>query len=928
MSLDILSAAASEEITVLIDVLHRTGQRLEELTSGQVDTVADHEGRAFMLRHAQDVLRDREAMTQLAILNALPAQVAMLDRQGVIVGVNDAWRRLAGANAMQGPEFGVGVDYLRACDKAAGPDALEAHRVAVGIRSVLEGDEKLFSMQYPCHSPPRRRWFSVTVAPLSDDGLGGVVVMHTDITQHETAVQEHVATRRLLNNIVENIPTAVQLKSVQNGFRIQLWNKAAEAMYGLPRNLAIGRNVRELWPGAAGDRMHAADLALLADGGVQDFPARTVVKYDGKTLQAHMRKVALLDENGDATHLLVIADDISDQLAARLRIAHLNRVRAVLSGINALIVRVQRPEELFTQACQVAVGAGGFRMVWIAIAEPGSRDFSVAASEGIDEDLLTAINSRLHTSASGRSEGVLVAQMLQKPEALVFNDLRRDAQHGFGKKHLVAGILSVAVLPLIVSGETIGLLALCAKEAEFFLAEEMKLLTELAGDIAFAMEHIDRKQRLEYLAYYDALTGLANRSLFLERLAQHMRSAVVTGARLALFLVDLERFKDINDSLGRPAGDALLRQVADWLKHNAGEAPLLSRIGGDHFAVLLPDIRPAGNLQHLLEHTISAFVHHPFRLNDAIFRVAAKAGAAIFPVDGLDAETLLRNAEAALKKAKAGGTQYLFYTQGMHERVAGRLTLENQLRDALEREEFVLHYQPKISAAGGRLTGAEALIRWMDPRSGLVPPGRFIPVLEDTGLIHEVGRWALRQAVADHLAWCAAGHYAPRIAVNVSALQLRHRDFIDEVTQAIGVDPLAAAGLELEITESVVMGDVKHGVSSLQAIRAMGVTVAIDDFGTGFSSLSYLSRLPVDALKIDQSFVADMTAGPQGLALVRTIIDLAHSLKLKVVAEGVETEEQSRLLRVLGCDELQGFLFSKALPREQFETLFLAGAPR
>jgi EAL domain-containing protein (putative c-di-GMP-specific phosphodiesterase class I) len=264
----------------------------------------------------------------------------------------------------------------------------------------------------------------------------------------------------------------------------------------------------------------------------------------------------------------------------------------------------------------------------------------------------------------------------------------------------------------------------------------------------------------------------------------------------------------------------------------------------------------------------------------------------------------------------------------MHARVAGRLTLENQLREALEQEEFELHYQPKFSSASGRLCGTEALIRWNDPRTGLVPPGQFIPVLEDTGLIHEVGRWALRQAVADYLAWRAAGHCAVRIAVNVSALQLRHREFIDEIARAIGGGPQAVAGLELEITESVVMGDVKHSVSSLQAIRAMGVTVAIDDFGTGFSSLSYLSRLPVDALKIDRSFVTDMTAGPQGLALVRTIIDLAHSLKLTVVAEGVETEEQSRLLRVLGCDELQGFLFSKALPREQFEKLFLAGASR
>jgi len=235
----------------------------------------------------------------------------------------------------------------------------------------------------------------------------------------------------------------------------------------------------------------------------------------------------------------------------------------------------------------------------------------------------------------------------------------------------------------------------------------------------------------------------------------------------------------------------------------------------------------------------------------------------------------------------------------------------------------VLHYQPKVNLASGKITGAEALIRWNDPRTGLVLPGHFIPILEETGLIYEVGRWALRQAIADYLRWRAAGLPAVRIAVNVSPLQLRHRGFIAEIEQTIGIDAQAAAGLELEITESLVMADVKHSTASLQAIRAMGVTIAIDDFGTGFSSLSYLAKLPLDTLKIDRSFVIDMTTSPQGLALVSTIISLAHSLKLKVVAEGVETEEQSGLLRLMGCDEMQGYLFSKPVPGEIFEAQFL-----
>ncbi|MDB5805339.1 MAG: hypothetical protein JWN73_2661 [Betaproteobacteria bacterium] len=449
------------------------------------------------------------------------------------------------------------------------------------------------------------------------------------------------------------------------------------------------------------------------------------------------------------------------------------------------------------------------------------------------------------------------------------------------------------------------------------LARSNALLEEEARQRRLATE------RADFLAYYDPLTGLANRSLLLDRLAQHIRKAASGGHKLALYLIDLERFKNINDSLGRPAGDALLRQVADWLTHNVGDASLVARVAADEFAVLLPEVRQEGDAARFLEKSIETFMQHPFHLNGAVFRIAGKAGVAVFPDNGIDADTLFKHAEAALKHAKARGERYLLYSQRMTVLVAGQLTLENQLRRALDEGEFVLHYQPKVDLASGKITGAEALIRWQDPQTGLVPPGRFIPVLEETGLIHEVGRWAMRQAVADYLRWRAAGLAAVRVAVNVSPLQLRNRGFLDEIKQVIGTDEGASDGLELEITESLIMEDVQHNIGSLQAIRALGVPIAIDDFGTGFSSLSYLSKLPVDSLKIDRSFVIEMTKGPSGLALVSTIINLAHSLKLKVVAEGVETADQQNLLRLLRCDEMQGYLFSKPVPVDDFESNFL-----
>jgi diguanylate cyclase (GGDEF)-like protein/PAS domain S-box-containing protein len=626
--------------------------------------------------------------------------------------------------------------------------------------------------------------------------------------------------------------------------------------------------------------------------------------------------------------LAELAGDISfalENIDRQQKLVKLARVRSVSGAINAAIIRIHDRDELFREACRIAVEAGGFSLAWVAVVDQDFRQLRPVAWEGLGQDYLERIPLGLNQADT--EEFGLAGRAVCEKKPMIVEDLQQDPRVLLRADARERGFHSVVTLPLLVSDTVVGVLVLYANEIGFFDDREMKLLLEVAANISFALDHIEKADKLNYLAYYDELTGLANRSLFLERVAQYTRSAASGGHKLGLFLIDLERFKSINDSLGRPAGDALLRQVAEWLTRNAGDAGLVARVGADHFAVVLPVVKQNGDVVRLLEKTMAASLGHPFLLNDAVFRVSAKVGVALFPDDGADADALFRNAEAALKKAKASGEPYLFHTQKMTEMIAGKLTLENQLRQALDNQEFVLHYQPKVNLVSGKLTGAEALIRWNDPRTGLVPPGRFIPMLEETGLIHDVGRWALRQAIEDYLRWRRAGLASVRIAVNVSPLQLRNRGFIDEIKQAIGIEAQAATGLELEITESVIMEDIKRNIASLQAIRALGVTVAIDDFGTGFSSLSYLAKLPVDTLKIDRSFVVDMTVAPEGLALVSTIIDLAHSLKLKVVAEGVETEEQARLLRLLNCDEMQGFLFSKAVPAEIFETRFLAAPP-
>jgi diguanylate cyclase (GGDEF)-like protein len=622
-----------------------------------------------------------------------------------------------------------------------------------------------------------------------------------------------------------------------------------------------------------------------------------------------------------------VARDRTERKKAEDGLKNLNRLYAMATGISASMVRVRDRTDLFNRACRTAVEHGEFEMAWIAIIDPNENRIVPVAWSGHDEPVMSTIKTHF-SSREGTLEGnTLAARAIREKAAVISNDVQSDESLIFGKMHAQSGVRSLAVFPLIVSGNPIGVFALYTSKPEFFDAAGLLLLTDLAANVAFAIDHLERQERLDRLANYDTLTGLANRRSFLERVTQYMLSAANDGHKMAVFLIDLERFKKLNDSLGRSAGDALLKQVAKWLAQNAENANLVARLDADHFAVVLPKVMYEANVARVLEKTIAAFMKHEFNLNDAVYRMAAKIGVAVFPDDGTDADRLTNNAEAALKKAKAGRDRYLFYAQKMTETVAMSLGMENRLRRALEREEFVLHYQPKVNIVSGKVTGAEALIRWNDPVSGLTPPGRFIPILEETGLIHDVGRWALRKAIEDYQRWRNQGLPAVRIAVNVSPLQLRNQNFVAEIQQAVSVAADAAAGLQLEITETVIMQDINHSIGSLLAIRALGVTIAIDDFGTGFSSLNYLAKIPVDTLKIDRSFVVEMASATGGLTLVSVIINLARALNLNTVAEGVETEEQLRQLRLLGCDEMQGYLFGRPVPVESFEQKYMASSP-
>ncbi|MEK7437591.1 MAG: EAL domain-containing protein [Pseudomonadota bacterium] len=646
-----------------------------------------------------------------------------------------------------------------------------------------------------------------------------------------------------------------------------------------------------------------------------------LLRRDGREIPVSQVIIAHKGAGGSVEYLSTIARDITLQKEYEKHIIRLNRVYAVLSGINTTIVRTRDRQELFDESCRIAVEEGQFRLAWIGLLDANGLDVTPVARAGVDEGYLDNIHLTARDDAPDRCE--LVARALREKTSVVCNDIATDPQMArWREQALRRGYRSVVVFPLQVGDKVLGVLLLYASEQDFFDTEEMRLLTEIAGDISFALDHLEKEDRLNYLAYYDALTGLPNRSLLHERLAQRVAVARGEQKSFAVVVLNLERFRSVNDTLGQHAGDELLRQVAERLKHGLDESDILARLGADSFAIVTRRYDDDGSVGHILEQLLSSIHGQPFGIEGQELRVAAKAGVALFPHDGEDADTLSRNAEAALAKTKLSGDKYLFYAPEFNARVAEKLALENKLRRAVERGELVLHYQPKVELKKRRISGLEALMRWNDPDTGLVvPPVKFIPVLEETGLILEAGRWALQQAIADSARWKGKRLQVPRIAVNVSAIQLRQKDFVATVESVLRGAKDIDGILELEITESLIMQDIDANIRKLQAIRNMGVEIAVDDFGTGYSSLSYISRLPINTLKIDRAFIMNMTSKPDDLSIVSTIISLAHSLELKVVAEGVETEEQANLLRLLKCDEFQGYLFSRPVPAEEIDIL-------
>jgi diguanylate cyclase (GGDEF)-like protein len=439
-------------------------------------------------------------------------------------------------------------------------------------------------------------------------------------------------------------------------------------------------------------------------------------------------------------------------------------------------------------------------------------------------------------------------------------------------------------------------------------------------------ERMQIQERLQYLAHHDILTDLPNRFLFIEHLKQAIARQPRTARHMAVLFLDLDRFKIVNDTLGHGAGDLAIRLAGERIREALRSGDTIARLGGDEFAILLEDLASPDDVPQVIQ-KIQLALTRPFVLQDREFFLSTSIGVSLHPQDGADPLTLLRNADSAMYRAKESGrNSYCFYSREMSAKAFERQTLEASLRRALERGEFSLHYQPQIELAGGAPVGFEALLRWEHADLGTVSPAQFIPLAEETGLIVAIDDWVLRTAVAQLAAWLAAGHPRLTIAVNLSGRSFALPDLPQRVTRILQERGVPAELLELEITESVVMHSSETNVSALESLKRQGLRLAIDDFGTGYSSLSYLKRFSIDTLKIDRAFIRDIAADPDDRAIVDAVIALARSLELRVIAEGVETEEQLALLRRHGCHLAQGFLFARPLPPAEAEAWLRAAA--
>lgn len=860
-----------------------------------------------------------------------------------------------------------------------------------------------------------------------------------EMTQRARAEIEAQRSHALIDSAFEQLPAMIVLKRVSD-LRVMRANRLSEQLLGVPPEALQGHMLADLLPPEVSARFIDSDLRAIHDRTLVDLPEERVDLPGAGPRWLHIRKQVLSDTAGNPEYLLVLGEDITARKLAEERAHQLNRTLEVLSATNRAIVQIHDPGQLLDRACEILVQKGSFPLAWIGLRDDAGsmrwfihgqpRDFARQAI-----DLLCAANRQpcaVTERQPGQAEARFCAGISCCPPALAEEGRR-------------LGMSSLAVLPLMVSGQQIGSMGIFGNQPDLFDEKGQQILCNLADDLSHALEAIElgghaekslrlaaqvfestsegimitdadqkivmvnktfttvtgyssdeaigrtpsllssglhdaafyrtmweslrnngawsgevinrrkdgeiysewltlnavtdqggsitnfvavfsditsrkkTEQELDFLSNYDRLTSLPNRRLFSDRLDLAAAAIRRKGGHLALFYLDPDRLKTINDTLGHAAGDELLRMMADRIGKQLRASDTLARLNGDVFAILASEIAEESHAAVLAEKIMDT-LRKPFQIGSNEIYINSSIGISLYPTDTGDLETLHQHADTALHRAKhQGGNSYQFFTRDMNRLMLHRLKLESNLRRALERNEFELHYQPQVCLHSNAIRGAEVLLRWRSPELGMVSPAEFIHLAEETGLIVPIGKWILHTVCAQAAEWQRQGQPPMRFAVNLSARQFREGSLVETVTGALQASGLAPQLLELELTESIIMEKTEQTIATLVQLNEMGIQVSIDDFGTGYSSLSYLKRLPIQVLKIDQSFVRDIASDADDKAIVGAIVALAQNLRLRVIAEGVENAEQLDHVRALGCDEVQGYHFSKPLAAADFE---------